>query len=103
MMIGTIMTVSTAHITEEDNEKIVASEYSDTSAPVSAVYDGGFFLFGVSLEDLEMELANMKKEGYSEAFLRLYRYAVQDLGVSMLRIDRDGRELEASGFDMFEW
>lgn len=100
---GTIMTVSTAHITKEDNEKIVASTHGYTSAPVSATYDGGFFLFGVSLEDLEEELAYMRAEGYSEAFLKLYRYAVQDFGVSMLRVDRDGKVLVSLNFDTFEW
>lgn len=102
-MIGTILTVSTTHITEEDNQKIMASDYSCTSAPVSAIYDGGVFLYVVEIEELEVTISHMKKEGYSEAFLRLYKYAVQDLGVSILRIDRDGRNLEVFGFDTFEW
>ena len=101
-MIGTILTVSTGHITEADSKKLEAAKYIRTSAPLLATYDEGFFLYALPSDlDLMEELEMMRKEGYSEAFTELYKYAVRDLGVSMLRLDSDGDELNC--FELYEW
>lgn len=101
MLIGTILTVSSSHITKEDDEKLWGSHYGVTAAPLSASYEGGHLLYAESIEELGETLEGMEKEGYSEAFIELYKYAVQDLGVSMLRIDRDGDEI--SHLNVFDW
>lgn len=100
-MVGTYLDASTSHITKEDVEKLEESKFGSTCAPLITTYKEGFFLYAGDRGELHKTLENMTDEGYSEAFTELCRYAFQDLGMDLLRLDADGAVI--GHLDVFDW
>jgi len=96
--INTFLDVSTAHITEQDANKLeLDATGMDFRLPVLSMIDTGFILYN----DMELILENAPKIGMSDAFIKLCRYAFFDMGVRWLVIR--GCADEVSFLEKFNW
>lgn len=81
--------VSTAHITEKDNE-LLGQEDLAVNAAISAYgYEYGFYVYSSDGATSEADFARMKEAGFSEELLNLIRIAYER-GCKFLTLDRDG-------------
>jgi len=97
-MIETMLVVSTAHVTLNDNTLFTESKSMD-GIPIFTKYDGGWMFYG-GLERKEL-LDGLKEAGVSMYATRLIEYAFITLKVRYLMIDMDGDTLPE--FPIFDW
>jgi hypothetical protein len=101
-----ILDLSTAHMTSKDNK--ILQNYMDSPAAIRSLiaysYEYGWTI-STSLMlngavDRDEHLAKVRKEGFSEAFIKILTHAA-DNGAVLVRLDRDG-DLEP-GLPSFDW
>ena len=94
-----ICSVSTAHITEEDNERLERASRRQGAHGLIISYekDNGFFVF---IDQDEAMLAALRYHNYSEAFVRLY-YMAQAQGCEWMLLDGDGQIMP--GLPTYDW
>jgi len=97
-VIQTLLTVSTAHISEEDNVLFMESKPND-GIPIISAYDGGWFFYKRESKDEMVE--DMTRAKVSTSAIMLFEYAFYELKVDMLRIDMDGDVIEI--LPTFNW
>jgi hypothetical protein len=94
-----MLDLSTAHMTAEDNQR--CSERADEilgGYPRIVEHAYGYIVF-VSTEDVA---ANLREEGFSEAFVDIYsRAAASDPAIMLINFDSDADVIE--GLETFDW
>ena len=94
---------STAHITAEDNRRLLEA-IGDPQAPVIVYkYAEGYFIYVPTETDAFIggtEKETIKAYGFSDAFINLLKVAA-DLGCKYLQLDSDAMEYE--DLPTFEW
>jgi mannitol-specific phosphotransferase system IIBC component len=81
---GTIITISTSHLPEEDL-KILSTEEGLYLAPISAAYDEGFFFYNPDGDIFSAA----KALGLSGAYVSLLKWAFSAMQADILRLDSD--------------
>lgn len=97
-MIQTLLTVSTTHISKEDNVLFMESKLND-GIPIISAYDGGWFFYKRESKDEMVE--DMTRAKVSTSAIMLFEYAFYELQVDILRIDMDGDVVER--LPTFNW
>lgn len=100
-MTGKYLDCSTAHITEEDSIILKEDYRNDGFVPISvANYIYGFIIFLPDLSQIEKDLEEIIKRGYSTDFIALMRYANQQ-GATLVVLDQDGSMIP--GLHINDW
>ena len=97
-MISSVLTVSTGHVTLNDNTVLQESKALD-GIPVFTKYNGGWMLYNP--RDEGEFTADIKEAGLSAYAVNLITYAFFTLKVDYLMIDMDGDTLKE--FPVFDW
>jgi len=94
---------STAYITESDSEKLLLEDYDTSSAPLIAAYTYGFIFYVPDMDDiLEEHFDDMKRAGYSQAFMDLIQYASKN-EYSIIRMDGEITAPDIQGLSLQKW
>lgn len=93
------LVVSTANITQHDNELL--EKASEDCIAGLTVYTTPYFHLVYLDKNVTTDI--LLKNGFSDAFVKLFAFANKADGMSLsyLKLDRDGDELE--GFEIFNW
>lgn len=97
-MIQTTATMSTAHVTEKDND-LFEEKIVDANIPFLARYDGGW-VFYKSGERYEME-EELALAGLSRHAIALFDHVFFEIGADMLRLDADANRYDR--MPVFDW
>ncbi len=97
-MIQTMLTVSTSHISMEDNNLFMEPKLN-SGIPILASYEGGWLFYKCENRDKMVE--DMSKAKVTSYAIMVFEYAFYELKVDVLRIDRDGEVI--SRHPTFDW
>jgi hypothetical protein len=97
-MIGTIASLSTAHISVEDNNIFMMKEIPP-EIPMLTAYDGGWIFY--KRDDKEEMVKDLVRASLSPYAIMLFEYVFFDLKVDFLRLDMDADVIKK--LPVFDW
>lgn len=99
-----VVTLSTAHMTEED-DKYIQQDYEVSDFPLTVEYkDQGWFIYvGWGDGDLEDILETLNNSGdFSEGFVSAIEFGCR-IGAKWLVFDADGQKIKSAHLPTYDW
>ncbi len=97
-MIGSMASLSTAHISVEDNNLLMLKKVPD-GIPLLTAYDGGWFFY--KCEERDEMVEDLVSAGMSPYAIMLFEFVFFELKVDILRLDMDADTIKK--LPVFDW